>query len=123
MTLRFKDPVIRQFAFICYVKVDSVYNKDTIESSIRNTLATYFLSIDQTKLFIAKSELISLITSNNENIKAQKGTLLSYFGGVLWIVFIFVFATMFNMVGANFKIWIHNCSRRTQNRFVWTSCS
>ncbi|MEE3416943.1 MAG: nucleotidyl transferase AbiEii/AbiGii toxin family protein, partial [Prevotella sp.] len=57
LTLKFYDPVIRQFAFICYVKADSVYNKDTIELSIRNTLGTYFLNIDNNKLFIAKSEL------------------------------------------------------------------
>lgn len=80
LTLKFYDPVIRQFAFICYVKADNVYNKDTIESSIRNTLATYFLNIDQTKLFIAKSELISLITSNNENIKAIDLDIISEYG-------------------------------------------
>ena len=80
LTLKFYDPVIRQFAFICYVKADSVYNKDTIELSIRNTLGTYFLNIDNNKLFIAKSELISLILSNNENILSIDLDIISEYG-------------------------------------------
>lgn len=80
ITLKFVDPVIRQFAFICYVKADNVYNKETIELYIRNTLGEYFLSIDSTKLFIAKSELISLITSNNDNIKAIDLDIISEYG-------------------------------------------
>ena len=80
LTLKFYDPVIRQFAFICYVKADSVYNKDTIELSIRNTLGTYFLNIDNNKLFIAKSELISLILANNENILSIDLDIISEYG-------------------------------------------
>lgn len=80
LTLKFYDPIIRQFAFICYVKADSVYNKDTIELSIRNTLGTYFLNIDNNKLFIAKSELISLILDNNENILSIDLDIISEYG-------------------------------------------
>ena len=80
LTLKFYDPIIRQFAFICYVKADSVYNKDTIELSIRNTLGTYFLNIDNNKLFIAKSELISLILANNENILSVDLDIISEYG-------------------------------------------
>ena len=43
-----------------------------------------------------KKELTNQAIYND--IKAQKGGLLSYFGGILWITFIFVFATMFNPV-------------------------
>ena len=70
LTLKFHDPVIRKFAFICYVKANNIYNKETIELSIRNTLAKYFLNIDSTTLFIAKSELISTILDNNSDIQA-----------------------------------------------------
>lgn len=80
ITLQFKDPVIRQFAFICYVKADSVYNKETIINSIRKTLGEYFLNIENNKLFISKSELISLITDNNENIKAIDIDIISDYG-------------------------------------------
>ena len=80
LTLKFHDPIIRQFAFICYVKVDNVYNKDTAILSIRNTLGEYFLNIDNNKLFIAKSELISLILENNENIKAIDLDIISEYG-------------------------------------------
>jgi hypothetical protein len=80
LTLKFYDPIIRKFAFICYVKADNVYNKETIELSIRNTLGKYFMNISQTKLFIAKSELISLILDNNENIKAIDLDIISEYG-------------------------------------------
>lgn len=80
LTLKFHDPVIRQFAFICYVKADNVYNKETIELSIRNTLAKYFINIDHTTLFIAKSELISLIMEDNKNIKAIDLDIISDYG-------------------------------------------
>ena len=70
MTLNFKDPVIRQFAFICYVKVDNIYNKDTAIQSIRTELAKFFLEIPNNTLFIAKSTLINLLVNNIECIEA-----------------------------------------------------
>ena len=80
LTLNFYDPIIRQFAFICYVKIDNVYNKDTVIQSIRKTLGEYFLNIDNNKLFISKSELISLITENNDSIKALDIDIISEYG-------------------------------------------
>ena len=80
LTLRFKDPVIRQFAFICYIKVDNVYNKDTAIQGIRTTLANYFLNISNNTLFIAKSELIKLIIDENECIKAVELDIISKYG-------------------------------------------
>jgi len=80
LTLRFKDPVIRQFAFICYVKVDSVYNKDTAIQSIRTELANYFLELPNNTLFIAKSTLINLLVKNIECIKAIDIDIISKYG-------------------------------------------
>ena len=80
LTLRFKNPVIRQFAFICYVKVDSVYNKDTAIQGIRTSLANYFLGLQNNTLFIAKSELIKLIIDENECIKAVDLDIISKYG-------------------------------------------
>jgi hypothetical protein len=80
LTLRFKDPIIRQYAFICYVKVDSVYNKDTAIQGIRTTLANYFLELANNTLFIAKSELIKLIIDENECIKAVDLDIISKYG-------------------------------------------
>ncbi len=80
LTLRFRNPVIRQFAFICYVKVDNVYNKDTAIQGIRTTLANYFLNISNNTLFIAKSELIKLIIDENECIKAVELDIISKYG-------------------------------------------
>lgn len=80
LTLRFKDPIIRQFAFICYVKVDNVYNKDTAIQGIRTSLANYFLNLQNNTLFIAKSELIKLIIDENECIKAVELDIISKYG-------------------------------------------
>jgi hypothetical protein len=80
LTLRFKDPVIRQFAFICYVKVDSVYNKDTAIQSIRTELANFFLELPNNTLFIAKSTLINLLVNNIDCIKAVELDIISKYG-------------------------------------------
>jgi hypothetical protein len=68
LTLKFIDPVIRRYAFICYVKIDNVYNKDTAVQSIRKLLAEYFMDLSNDVSFISKSELISLIVNNVECI-------------------------------------------------------
>lgn len=68
LTLCFKDPIIRQYAFICYVKVDNVYNKDTAIQDIRKYLAEYFLDLPNNTVFIAKSTIINLLVDNIECI-------------------------------------------------------
>lgn len=70
ITLKFKDPVLRKFAFICYVKVDSTYNKEIAINGIRKTLALYFLNSLEDVQFISKSELIKKIHEENDCIKA-----------------------------------------------------
>jgi hypothetical protein len=80
LTLNFVDPVIRQFAFICYVKIDNIYNKDTAIQSIRNILGEYFLNIENNTLFIAKSELISLISSKVDCILSIDLDIISEYG-------------------------------------------
>lgn len=80
LTLKFHDPVIRQYAFICYVKVDNIYNKDTATLSIRKVLGEYFMNLENDILFIAKSELISLITNNIDCILAVDLDIISDYG-------------------------------------------
>ena len=80
LTLKFQDPIIRQFAFICYVKVDNVYNKDTAIQSIRSKLGEYFLNIDSETLFIAKSDLIAMLVNEIECIKAIDLDIISKYG-------------------------------------------
>ena len=69
ITLKFQDPIIRQYAIICYVKVDSNYNKETVINLIRRSLGEYFLNISNDTIFIAKSDLIKIL-SDIESIKA-----------------------------------------------------
>ena len=70
ITLSFKDPILRKYAFICYVKIDSTYNKDIATTGIRKTLANYFLNSLEDVQFIAKSELIKKIHDEVSCIKA-----------------------------------------------------
>jgi hypothetical protein len=69
ITLKFQDPVIRKYAFICYVKVDSNYNKETTTALIRQSLGEFFLNISNDTIFIAKSDLIRRL-SYIESIQA-----------------------------------------------------
>ena len=80
LTLRFKDPVIRQYAFICYVTIDSVYHKDTVIQNIRSEFAKYFLNLPNNTLFIAKSDLIKLLVDNIECINAIDLDIISKYG-------------------------------------------
>lgn len=77
ISLNFKDPIIRKFAFMCYVKADNVYNKDIIKNSIYNTLGNYFLNLKDDTQFISKSELVSLILDKCENIKSLDINIIS----------------------------------------------
>ena len=80
ITVKFQDPIIRKYAFICYVKIDNAYNKDITVQSIRDELANYFLAIENDTLFIAKSDLISLLANNISTIKAIDLDIISDYG-------------------------------------------
>ena len=77
VTLKFQDPVIRKYSVICYVKPDNVYNKQSIEESIKTTLATYFINLREGTQFIGKSNLITAILANNSNIASIDIDILS----------------------------------------------
>jgi len=77
ITINFKDPVIRKYAFLCYVKIDNVYVKDTVRDSIRNTLLDYFINLKDSTQFISKAELISNIINNCSDIKGLDINIIS----------------------------------------------
>ena len=54
VTIKFKDPIIRRFAFICYVKEDNIFNRDIITDGIKTTLAKYFMKLFEGVQFIPK---------------------------------------------------------------------
>jgi hypothetical protein len=58
------DPIIRQYSVIVYVKLeDSTTSRDTVTEKIRNTFAEYFMALNRSTKYIAKSALINkLIT-------------------------------------------------------------
>ena len=87
VTLRFEDPIIRRFAFICYVKIDSVYNKDLATTKIREELARYFMNLDTDCTFIPKSDFVKLIIDNVDCVRSIDFDIISelaeqtYFNG------------------------------------------
>lgn len=68
VTLNFKDPVIRRFAFICYVKTNNIYSKENIKNNIEIELAKYFMNNLVDTSFIAKSDIIKYCLDNIEDI-------------------------------------------------------
>ena len=87
VTLRFEDPIIRRFAFICYVKIDSIYNKDLATTKIREYLAKYFMNLDTDCTFIPKSDFVKLIIDNVDCVRSIDFDIISelaeqtYFNG------------------------------------------
>ena len=70
VTLKFQDPIIRRYAIICYVKVNNIYDKDSVTIGIKSTLANYFMKLFNNVHFIPKSDLIKQILDNNSSIKS-----------------------------------------------------
>lgn len=68
MTVKFQDPIIRKFAIICYVKAKNVYSQDAIKENIKTIVAKYFINLPINTQFIAKSDIINEIISNDDNI-------------------------------------------------------
>lgn len=70
ITLDFKDPTLRNFAIIAYVKIDNIYDKDTVRLKIIDLLGSYFITIESGTMFISKSELIKMLLDNVTELKS-----------------------------------------------------
>jgi hypothetical protein len=77
ITLDFKDPVLRNFAIIAYVKIENIYDKDTVRLKIIDLLAKYFININSGTMFISKSELIKLLLDNINELKSVSLDIIS----------------------------------------------
>lgn len=77
VTIKFKDPIIRRFAFICYVKEDNIFNRDIITDGIKTTLAKYFMKLFEGVQFIPKSDIIKACLDENPNIKSIEIDIIS----------------------------------------------
>lgn len=63
------DPVIRQFAMTCYVKLlDNTQNKDNVISKIKKAVADYFMGISSSTLFISKTSIIMKVMESCSDI-------------------------------------------------------
>lgn len=67
---KFDDPVIRQFAAICYVKLKENYGRDVTKANITNAIAEYFMHLPDNTTFIPKSDIIKAVLESDDNIEA-----------------------------------------------------
>lgn len=77
VTVNFRDPIIRKFSFICYIKTDNIYSKENIKSNIEATLAKYFLTKLVDSQFVAKSDIIKYCLDNVSDIVSLDIDILS----------------------------------------------
>lgn len=77
VSLNFVDPIIYKYAIICYVKVNSTYNKDITKEMLNKVIAQYFMALPVNTSFISKSDLIKYILDNIEYITAIDLTFIS----------------------------------------------
>lgn len=66
----FHDPIIRQYAIICYVNAKNVYSQDAIKDNIKDAITKYFLNLPINTTFIPKSDIINEVLKNDDNIKS-----------------------------------------------------
>ena len=77
VTVKFQDPIIRKYALLCYVKLNTIYNQDDVKENIQNIIANYFIKLNKNIQFISKSDLIKEIIDNDNNIEALDITFIS----------------------------------------------
>lgn len=70
MSFEFQDPIICKFSMICYVKIASTYNRELTKTNIRNTIASYFMSLPENTQFIPKSDIVNAVTDADPNIES-----------------------------------------------------
>jgi hypothetical protein len=69
ISVKFIKPLIRRYAVICFIKEDDVYNRGLIQESIRNSLANYFINLQDNIDIIYKSDMVNKILNECEHIK------------------------------------------------------
>lgn len=75
--LIWKDPIIRKYAGICYVKANTNYDHDTIKTQIKNAIANYFMNLPENTQFIPKSDIVQTVLDNVKNIDSFDISILS----------------------------------------------
>jgi len=68
INIKFMDPKIYKYAAICYIKIDSPYNKESVKESVKEILSNMFVNMDDNVLFIPKSDVIKTVLDNNSSI-------------------------------------------------------
>lgn len=70
INLSFEDPRIANYSIICYAKTSNKFNEGPLETSIKNTIASYFMSLDSNTMFIPKSDIIKKVLDEIEELES-----------------------------------------------------
>lgn len=69
LSLELEDPIVRQYAIICYIKTNTSYNKESIKVSITEAIAEYFVNLTNVT-FIAKSDIVKTVIDKVDSIQS-----------------------------------------------------
>lgn len=61
VSIDFVNPIVRRYSVMCYVKIPTTLTKESIKIRIRESIASFFMSLSSDTLFISKSSLISKV--------------------------------------------------------------
>lgn len=68
VTLEFRDPKIWRYAVICVIKLEDVYNKESIKEELREIIGQYFIDLDDNIEIIYKSDIIKTVLNECNGI-------------------------------------------------------
>lgn len=64
VSISFVDPIIRRYSIMCYLKSSSSISKESIKAKVKNSISRYFMSLNDNTNFISKSDIISYVLDN-----------------------------------------------------------
>lgn len=80
INIKFQDPVIRKFAIISFVKLNTFFSQDDIEERIKTALAEYFINLKRKTQFISKAKIIKHILDKIDVIESFDFNFISELG-------------------------------------------
>lgn len=70
VVLNFVEPIIYKYGVLAYVKINDIYDKDTVKEAIKTQIANYFINTPINTNFIPKSDLIKTLLNNIYEIES-----------------------------------------------------
>lgn len=68
VSISFVDPIIRRYSVMCYLKSSSSITRESIKTKVKNAISEYFMSLPTDTTFISKSEVITYVLDNVDDL-------------------------------------------------------